>query len=61
MTLAAFVLNLAIVWAALRWASVIGRVLGEAGARAITKVLNLFLAAIAVTFVRRGVVAAWTN
>jgi len=60
MTLIAFALNLVIVWAALRWAAVIGRVLGEAGSRAITKVFSLVLAAIAVTFVRRGVMAAWT-
>ena len=58
MTLIAFALNLVIVWAALRWASLIGRVLGDAGCRAITKVFSLVLAAIAVTFVRRGVMAA---
>ncbi len=57
-TLIAFGLNLIIVWAALRWASVIGRVLGDAGCRAISKVLSLVLAAIGVNFVRRGVVAA---
>jgi small neutral amino acid transporter SnatA (MarC family) len=39
MTLIAFTLNLTVVWAALRWASQIGRVLGDAGCRAITKVL----------------------
>ena len=61
MTLIAFALNLVIVWAALRWASVIGRVLGEAGSRAISKVFSLVLAAIAVTFVRQGVMAAWTR
>ena len=58
MTLIAFALNLLIAWAALRWASLIGRVLGDAGCRAITKVFSLVLAAIAVTFVRRGVMAA---
>lgn len=58
MTLVAFALNLLIVWAALRWASLIGRALGDSGCRAITKVLNLVLAAIAVTFIRRGVAAA---
>jgi len=57
-TLIAFALNLIIVWAALRWASLIGRALGEAGGRAVTKVFSLLLAAIAVTFVRQGVVAA---
>ena len=57
-TLVAFVLNLAIVWAALRWASLLGRLLGEAGARAVAKVFALILAAIGVTFIRRGLMAA---
>ena len=60
-TLIAFALNLVIVWTALRWASLIGRVLGDAGCRASAKVFNLVLAAIAVTFVRRGVMAALTK
>ena len=54
----AYALNLIIVWAALRWSSLVGRVLGEAGYRAITKVLSPVLAAIAVTFVRRGIMSA---
>ena len=58
LTVTAYVLNLVIVWAALRWASLVGRLLGEAGGRAITKVLSLVLAAIAVTFIRRGVMSA---
>jgi multiple antibiotic resistance protein len=57
-TLIAFGLNLVIVWITLRWAALIGRVLGDAGCRAITKVFSLVLAAIGVTFVRRGVIAA---
>lgn len=61
LALIGFALNLVIVWAALRWASVIGQVLGEAGSRAISKVFSLVLAAIAVTFVRQGVMAAWTR
>jgi multiple antibiotic resistance protein len=60
MTLIAFALNLHIAWAVLRWASLIGRVLGHAGCRATSKVFSLVLAAIAVTFVRHGVIAAWT-
>ena len=35
LTVTAYVLNLVIVWAALRWASLVGRLLGEAGGRAI--------------------------
>jgi multiple antibiotic resistance protein len=61
LTVTAYVLNLVIVWAALRWASLVGRLLGEAGGRAITKVLSLVLAAIAVTFIRRGVMSALTR
>lgn len=60
-TLLGFALNLVLVWAALRWAPLVERVLGEGGCRAITKVLHVLLAAIAVTFIRRGVMAAWTN
>lgn len=56
-TLAAYGLNLLVVWAGLRWATMIGRVLGEAGAEAVGRVFNLFLAAIAVNFIRSGVVA----
>ena len=61
LTVTAYVLNLVIVWAALRWASLVGRLLGEAGGRALTKVLSLVLAAIAVTFIRRGVMSALTR
>ena len=57
-TLISFALNLLIAWAALRWASLIGRMLGDAGSRAIAKVSSLILAAIGVTFIRRGVMAA---
>jgi multiple antibiotic resistance protein len=61
LTVTAYVLNLVIVWAALRWASLVGRLLGEAGGRAMTKVFSLVLAAIAVTFIRRGVMSALTR
>jgi multiple antibiotic resistance protein len=60
-TLIAFALNLGIAWAALRWASLIGRVLGDAGCRAISKLFSLVLAAFGVTFVRRGVMAVLTT
>jgi multiple antibiotic resistance protein len=60
-TLLGFALNLLIVWAALRWAPLVARGLGEGAARATSKVLHILLAAIAVTFIRRGVLAAWTN
>jgi multiple antibiotic resistance protein len=55
LALLAFGVNLVLVWAALRWASLIVRAIGEAGARAVAKVFELMLAAIGVTLVRRGV------
>lgn len=60
-TVMSFALNLVIVWGALRWAALIGHVLGDAGSRAVAKVFNLILAAIAVTFIRLGVTAALMN
>ncbi len=56
-TVAAYALNLLIVWAGLRWAASMGRVLGDSGAEAVARVFNLFLAAIAVTFIRTGIAA----
>lgn len=55
LALVAFGVNLVLVWAALRWAALIVRVIGEAGARAVAKVFELLLAAMRVTLVRRGV------
>jgi multiple antibiotic resistance protein len=57
-TAVAFVLNLALVWLALVRAAVIRRVLGDAGSGAVAKVFTLILAAIGVTFIRRGLLAA---
>jgi small neutral amino acid transporter SnatA (MarC family) len=37
----------------------VARWLGEGAARAISKVLHILLAAIAVTFIRRGVLEVW--
>ena len=54
MALLAFGVYMLLTWAALRWASLIVRVIGEAGARAVAKVFQLLLAAIGVTLVRRG-------
>jgi multiple antibiotic resistance protein len=55
LALLAFGVNLVLAWMALRWASLIVKVIGEAGARAVAKVFQLLLAAIGVTLVRRGV------
>jgi len=57
-TVLAFAVNLVIVWIVLRWALLVGRVLGDAGSQAIAKVSNLVLAAIAVTFIRLGLLEA---
>jgi multiple antibiotic resistance protein len=56
-TLAAFALNLLIVGAVLRWATLVERAIGEAGARAVAKVASLLLAAFAVTMIRTGLTA----
>jgi multiple antibiotic resistance protein len=54
LTVVAFGANLVLVWLALRWAPAVVRVIGEAGAQAMAKVFGLLLAAIGVTFIRRG-------
>jgi multiple antibiotic resistance protein len=56
-TLAAIVANAALVRLVFYGAPVMTRLLGLAGSRAISKVVNLMLAAIAVMMVRRGVLA----
>lgn len=54
LTIAAVLLNLVIVWAVLRRADVVLRLLGAAGARAVAKVAALLMAAIAVMMIRVG-------
>ncbi|MBI5725874.1 MAG: MarC family protein [Planctomycetes bacterium] len=53
--LAAVILNIILVWIALTGAGLLMRLLGQAGAKAASKVANLLLAAIAVMMVRKGV------
>lgn len=53
-TAAALAVNLFIVWIAFIWSEQIVRYLGENGARGISKVVSLLLAAIAVMMIRRG-------
>lgn len=53
-TLFAFAGNMVLVFLVLRYASVVGQILGEGGTRAIGKVASLFLAAFGVSLVRRG-------
>lgn len=55
MTMASLVINLIIVWIIFSSAGRIILFLGEGGARAASKVVSLFLAAIAVMMIRRGI------
>ena len=54
MTLAALAANLALVALAFEQADRIGRLIGHTGMRAISKIVSLLLAAIAVAMIRRG-------
>ena len=54
-TLLSLMLNLLFVWVVFREAEVVVRVLGDGGVRGVAKVASLFLAAIAVMMIRRGV------
>jgi len=56
----AYVLNLVIVWAALRWASLVGACWVRRGPSHYESSQS-GLAAIAVTFIRRGVMSALTR
>lgn len=53
-TLSALVLNLAIIWVALRFADALSRKIGATTMRAISRFVALLLAAIAVNLIRRG-------
>jgi multiple antibiotic resistance protein len=53
-TLASLVVNLGIVWIFFRNSTVLLKVMGESGSRAFAKVMALFMAAIAVMMIRRG-------
>ena len=55
MTMASLVVNLIIVWVIFSSSGRIISFLGEGGARATSKVVSLFLAAIAVMIIRRGI------
>jgi multiple antibiotic resistance protein len=54
LTLLAFGANMILAYLGLRYAGVVGQLLGEAGSRAIGKVASVFLAAFGVSLVRRG-------
>ncbi len=54
MTLTALVVNLAIVVFALHYSDWLGRKIGPTGLRAISKIISMLLAAIAISMIRRG-------
>lgn len=54
-TLAALVTNLIIIWFVFIWSDTVVRYTGESGARGISKVVSLLLAAIAVMMIRKGI------
>jgi len=56
LTIAAFVINLIIVWVTFNYATVISNFLGKAGSKAFSKIASLLLAAIAVMMMRKGLV-----
>ena len=58
-TVAAVTLNVLIVWGILHAANRVMRWLGPGGARVISKVFNLVLAAFAVMLVRQGLMSIW--
>ncbi|MDA0987257.1 MAG: MarC family protein [Bacteroidetes bacterium] len=56
LTILSLVINLIIVWIALRNSNYLIKILGDGGSRAFTKVASLFMCAIAVMMIRVGVV-----
>ncbi len=55
-TVAAFVVNLIIVWIIFTFAGAITRILGKAGSKALSKIASLLLTAIAVMMMRKGII-----
>ncbi len=54
-TAISFILNMGIVWLVLSQADLFIRLMGKGGTRALSKVADIFLAAIAVTMIRSGI------
>jgi multiple antibiotic resistance protein len=57
-TLAALAVNLVLVVLALAYSGLLGRLIGPNGLRAISKIISLLLAAIAVNMIRRGILGS---
>jgi multiple antibiotic resistance protein len=54
-----FIINLAIGWLLFAQANRVVRFLGQGGVRATSKIISLFLAAIAIKMIRQGVLQVW--
>lgn len=55
-TVSSFVINLAIAWIIFSYSDAISGFLGKAGSKAVSKIAHLFLVAIAIMMVRKGVI-----
>ena len=53
--LVSLLLNMLIVWLTFRYADLFTALIGEAGMRAFSKIIYIFLAAIAVMMMRKGI------
>ena len=52
-------LNMLVAWIILRQSDLIQRALGDNGTRVLTRIMGLLIAAVAVTFVREGLVSIY--
>ena len=57
MVIISFIVNLAIAWLLLAQANRVVAFLGQGGVRATSKIVSLFLAAIAIKMIRQGILA----
>ncbi len=57
--IASFIINLAIAWALFDQANRVVAFLGKGGVSAVSKVVSLFLAAIAIKMIRQGLLSIW--
>ncbi len=60
-TVISAVLNICLVGVIFTWSDVLIKTLGQAGSRALSKIMSLFLAAIAVMMIRKGIVELWMS
>ena len=58
-TFVSLIINLLIVWVSLVKADLLMKIFGQAGTRAVAKIMYILLAAIAVMMIRRGIIGAF--